>query len=91
MLGSPDAIQLGWAPSPSADVVKYKVYYGFAAGIYNGSGAAQGVSPVDVGNVTSYRLSGLATGTPYYVAVEAVDAAGNASGPTGERWWCRTR
>jgi hypothetical protein len=58
-------INLAWDASPAPDVVGYKVYYGTAPRIY-GPG-------MDVGNVTSYALTGLIKGRRYYIAVTAYD------------------
>ncbi len=45
-------ITLSWDPSPTADVDGYKVYYkqGNMDFPFDGTGANEGVSPVDVGN-----------------------------------------
>jgi hypothetical protein len=82
------SLVLAWNPSPDPDVASYRVYYGNAAGDFSGTGAAQGPSPVYAGpaSVTTFTLTGLSIGRPYYVAVEAVDQAGNASGPSGQRY-----
>ena len=47
----------------------YKLYRGTAAGIYG--------APTTLGNVTTYTDTTAVTGTRYYYAVAAVDAAGN--------------
>ncbi len=57
------------------DLAGYKVYYGPSSGNYTKS--------VDVGNITSYTLNNLSTGT-YYIAVTAYDAAGTESGYSNE-------
>jgi hypothetical protein len=82
------SLVLAWNPSPDPDVASYRVYYGNSAGDFSGTGAAQGPSPVYAGpaSVTNFTLTGLSSGRPYYVAVEAVDQAGNASGPSGQRY-----
>ena len=60
---------------------KMEVYYdtGDSGFPYLGTGAAPGDSPIDVGNVTSFTLSGLAPWTTYYIAVTAYDAGGDES------------
>jgi PKD repeat protein len=68
------SVALTWSPNPEADVAGYKIYYdtdgpGYP---YNGTGAAAGDSPIDVGKVTSYLLTGLPAGT-YQVHVTAYD------------------
>jgi len=72
---------LSWDPIPStATGYGYKVYYdNDASGSpYDGTGATQGDSPINVGNVTNYALSGLGSGTTY-VAVTAYDTLGRES------------
>lgn len=62
-------------------MARYNVYYdndetGFP---YEGTGAAQGDSPVNSGTVALLTLSGLTPWIPYYIAVTAVDFDGNES------------
>lgn len=64
-------ISLAWDPVTDADLAGYRVYWGSASGNYTQS--------VDVGNVTSYTLTGLGDCTTWYVAVKAYDTAGNES------------
>jgi hypothetical protein len=83
-----DSLTAFWEPGADTDVDHYLVYYGIAPGDFSGRGAAQGDSPVAVaaqGGGQSLRLTGLDAGRLYYVAVEAVDRAGNGSGPSGQR------
>jgi hypothetical protein len=70
-----DTIRMAWNAVPGA--ASYLVYYGTSPGDTAGTGAAQGNSPIPVGAVTSFLLTGLTPGTPYYVSVAAVDAAGS--------------
>jgi len=56
-----------WTASPEP-VVGYKLYYetGTAtAPPYDGKGLAQGDSPIDLGNVTTFTLSGLSPDQTY--------------------------
>lgn len=64
-------VRLVWTPSPSPDVVNYRVYWGTQSRNYAGS--------FDAGNVTSATVSGLEEGVTYYFAVVAVTADGRTS------------
>lgn len=69
-----------WDAIPSTTTgYGYKVYYDTDASgpPYNGTGAAQGNSPVDVSNATHFTLSGL--GGHSHVAVTAYDTQGRES------------
>jgi hypothetical protein len=62
---------VSWAPNPPSDgVAQYRINWGPGSGIVSGSRNVPG-SP-------SY-LDGLATGTTYYVTIQAQDAPGNIS------------
>ena len=64
------SIDLSWtAATDNVAVTGYRVYRGTAPGVYG--------APTALGNVTSYTDATAATGTRYYYAVSAVDAAGN--------------
>lgn len=68
--------------SPLTDLTSYRLYYGTQSSPCGGSSGAQVVSPTSSpgpNQTVSSRLTGLATGTLYYVTVAAVDAAGNES------------
>ncbi|RMD97412.1 MAG: T9SS C-terminal target domain-containing protein [Calditrichaeota bacterium] len=67
---------LSWNPSPEADVMGYKVYYGNASGNYT--------QVLDVGKVTEFTLNNLVENTPYFFAVTAYDTALNESGYSNE-------
>ncbi len=69
-------IRLAWDPNTESDVAGYKIYYGTSSKSYSGS--------VDVGNVTSYHLTGLKEGQTYYVAVTAYNTSGSESGYSSE-------
>jgi len=69
-------ISLSWNPSPNANVVGYKIYYGTACQTY--------CTNLSVGNVTNITLSGLTEGTTYYFAATSVDDSGEESTYSGE-------
>jgi len=70
------ALSLSWNPNGEADLDGYKIYYGTSPGNYG--------PPIDVGDVTSYSLSGLTEGVRYYIALAAYDTSDNESGKSGE-------
>ncbi|MBI1911384.1 MAG: fibronectin type III domain-containing protein [Deltaproteobacteria bacterium] len=62
--------------SQLADLTGYKVYYGTASGSYS--------NIIDVGNVTSYKVANLSSGTTYYFAVTAYNSVGTESAYSNE-------
>lgn len=64
-------ITLGWTPSPDADVVGYKVYYGALSGFYTNF--------VDSGSACTATISNLIPGVVYVFAATAVDGTGKES------------
>jgi hypothetical protein len=74
------SIRVGWNRSLDPDVAGYLVYYGYRSMWYFGDDAAEGVAPIDVGNVDTVTLTGLENGRLYYITVVAYD-----SGPTPHR------
>lgn len=71
-------INLTWDPpitktdgTALTDLAGYKIFYGTAAGFYN--------NILDVGNVTSYTVTGLTEGKTYYFATTAYDTSSNES------------
>ena len=72
--------------TPLTDLASYRLYYGASSSPCPGSSFAPVPSPMPnpgPGQTLSYRLSELATGTLYNVAVSAVDAVGNESTCSG--------
>ena len=81
LLGLPAAatagsVSLAWDPNTETDLAGYQLYYGQSSGNYQFT--------VDVGNQTTYTLSGLADGQTYYFAVTAYDTSGNESNFSSE-------
>ena len=76
----PMAAGLAWDAVTSANLSGYRVYFGTAPGTYI-QAAGQGL---DVGNITTYMVTGLATGIRYYFAVRAYDASGTESAYSNE-------
>jgi hypothetical protein len=65
---------LSWDPVTAPDLRGYRVYYGTASGAYL-QPIGQGI---EVGDVLTYTVTGLSSGTRYYFAVTAYDT-GNES------------
>lgn len=65
-----------WQPSPETDLAGYKIYYGTQSGVY--------LPSIDVGNVTTYTITGLSEGIMYYGVLTAYDASENESGYSSE-------
>jgi Bacterial Ig-like domain (group 2) len=61
--------------TPVTDLAGFKIYYGTSSGNYT--------SIIDVGNITTYVINTLASGT-YYFAVTAYYTSGNQSGYSNE-------
>lgn len=59
------SVNLAWDANTEPDLAGYKIYYGTASGVYG--------TPIDVGNVTAYTLTGLTEGVTYYLAATAYD------------------
>jgi chitodextrinase len=66
---APNTATLVWDPVTAPNLSGYRVYYGTAQGTYL-QPAGQGLN---VGNVTTYTVTGLSNGTRYFFAVTAFD------------------
>src|SRR5438132_12291180 len=72
------SILLAWDPSPSSDVVRYKLYYGnVAANLTN-----QIVFAVDLGEATGFHLENLKVDETYFAYVTAFNRSGLESKPS---------
>ena len=71
---------LSWDASTASNIAGYRFYYGTASGNYL-QPLGQGI---DVGNATTYTLTGLTSGVTYYFAVTAYDTAGDESAYSAE-------
>src|SRR5438128_2496883 len=69
-------VTLAWDANTEPDLAGYKLYYGSSSRSYQLS--------VDVGNRTSYTLSGLLEGQTYYFAATAYNLSQNESGFSNE-------
>lgn len=74
-------VTLSWDPSPTSGISGYKIYYaaGSSTAPLDGTGATEGSSPLDVGNVLTFTVNGLPDGEDHYFAVAAFDASDNES------------
>jgi hypothetical protein len=69
-------VTLNWTASASSNVAGYNLYYGTTSANLTGG--------INVGNVTSYAMTGLSPGTTYYFAATAYDASGDQSGDSNQ-------
>jgi chitodextrinase len=77
---APNTTTLAWDAVTHLNLSGYRIYYGTAPGVYLqplGSG-------IGVGNVTSFTVTGLASGTRYYFAVTALYTSNNESAFSNE-------
>lgn len=74
-------ITLEWDPNTEPDIAGYKIYYKASTPELplDGTGAAEGPSPVDVGSNTRATLKGLDGSKIYYFSVTAYNSAGYES------------
>ena len=64
------SVSLAWDPSVSPNISGYRVYLGLLSRIYQ--------PPIEIGNQTTYTVTGLGPGT-WFFAVTAFDVDGNES------------
>ena len=68
-------VVIRWQPVTDSDIAGYRIYYGDRPGIYFGSDALAGESPIDAGKNLSFEIDGLKNGKLYYFAVTSYDNA----------------
>ena len=77
-----NTVTLSWDKSPSRAVKGYRLHCGLISGrTISGRNYSR---IIDVGKVTTYRISNLVPGKTYYCVVTAYDAAGRESSPSNE-------
>ena len=64
-------VTLNWSYSVDETTGGYYIFYGNRPGEYLGRIALEGESPINVGEVNSFTLTGLQNGKIYYFAVAA--------------------
>ena len=67
---------LSWNPNTESNLAGYRVYIGLASGVY--------WPPIDVGNETSFFVTGLAEGFTYFFTITAYNHGGHESGFSNE-------
>ncbi|HNY92278.1 MAG TPA: fibronectin type III domain-containing protein, partial [bacterium] len=71
-----NSISITWSRNTEPDLLGYRLHFGTRPGAYTASR--------DLGDVTTYTLTGLAADTTYYIALTALDHWGNESGYSNE-------
>ncbi len=75
-----------WSANTETDLVGYYLYYSSDGTNWNGTGAAEGNSPILVLNANSFSITGLPisnpNGTPYWFKLRAFDSSNNLSDET---------
>jgi len=82
LTGRAMTVALQWDANVEDDLAGYKVYYktDMSASSFDGVGAVEGASPLDVQNQTSAVISGLDPNQNYTFAVTAYNTSGAESG-----------
>lgn len=79
------AVRLSWSPSIHFDTKGYLVYFGEKKGEYLAEG-----SPIDVGNVTEYKIENLKNGKMYFFSIASYDEDnGEHTGSFSKEVWAR--
>jgi hypothetical protein len=69
-------VELTWLPNTESDLAGYRVHIGTTSGSYH--------LPIDVGNTTTHKMTGLSPGQTYYFSVTAYNTSGYESGYSNE-------
>jgi hypothetical protein len=69
-------VTLAWDANTESDLAGYKIYYGNITGSYNTS--------INVGNVTTYRITGLLSNSTYYFVATAYNTSNLESAYSNE-------
>ena len=79
-------ITLAWDANTEPNLAGYMVYYDTdgSGAPYDGDDAVEGESPIDVGDLTEFTLSGLSDGQVYFFAVTAYNDENLESGYSNE-------
>jgi hypothetical protein len=73
---SAQSVTLAWDRNLAADIAGYRLYCGTASGVYS--------QTIEVGNVTSAKLSALQAGKSYFFVVTDYNTAGLESPPSNQ-------
>ena len=63
------SVTLSWSYSVDDTAGGYYIYYGTRPGEYLGRFAVEGDSPINAGNTTTFKITGLENGKIYYFAI----------------------
>jgi len=72
-----DDVRISWNKGQDDDIAGYRLYYGAARDSLFGAFAVQGSSPIDMGDVTEFTLSGLNPGSQVFFALSSLDIVGH--------------
>lgn len=68
-----DKLIIKWKLNSEKDLKGYKLYYGIKSNNYFGTEADQGESPIDVGLINTFEITGLQKNVIYYFSITAYD------------------